>query len=109
MLSEEIKKRFFENTDETGRFAVTSFVTGKTYYVETIGTRGEAWGSIDPATGKLTHKKGDGKYTGGVNKNDSLINEENGFENIITLEAGQSPFDEINRRDKEYELLMKKD
>lgn len=109
MLSEEIKKRFFENTDETGRFRVTSYITGKSYYVETIGTRGESWGSIDPATGKLTHKKGDGKYTGGIDKRDSLITEENGFDNITLLEPGQSPFDEINKRDKEYELLMKKD
>ena len=32
-----------------------------------------------------------------------MITEENGFKNVVTLKVGESPFDEIDRRDKEYE------
>lgn len=39
------------NRDETGRFIVKSFRTGKTYYVEPIGnTRPADWGSYNPST-----------------------------------------------------------
>lgn len=46
------------NRDETGRFIVKSFRTGKTYYVEPIGsTRPADWGSYIPGTGNIEHKK----------------------------------------------------
>lgn len=39
---------------------VLSKRTGKRYYVEPIVTsKFPVWGSINPATGNLTHKKGD--------------------------------------------------
>lgn len=75
----EVRTQFLANTDETGRFIVTSQRTGKTYFVEPIvGAKTPEWGSVDPATGKLMHKKGDGKYTGGITAKESLITEENG-------------------------------
>lgn len=58
MVNDKVKSQFLTNTDETGRFIVFSVRTGKTYYVEPIvnGNTPE-WGSIDPATGDLMHKK----------------------------------------------------
>lgn len=50
----------------------------------------------------MTGSYGD-KYTGSVRPEQSLITEENGFKNVVTLKVGESPFDEIDRRDKEYE------
>lgn len=62
-------------------------------------------GDVDPATKKMTGSYGD-KYTGSVRPEQSLITEENGFKNITTLKVGESPFDEIERRDKEYEKTL---
>jgi len=102
----DIKKRFLENTDETGRYIVKSLITGKEYYIEPIGNgRSTGWGSYNPSTGKIEHKKGYDKYTGSVTEEESLITEENGFKNIIYLSEGCSPYDEIERRDKEHEKL----
>lgn len=101
-MTEEIKKKFLTNTDHTGRFCVYSVRTGKTYYVEAIGNPRTNWGSIDPATGNLMNKKGTGKYRGSIDKEDSLITEENGFVNIDTLPPGCSPMAEIERRDAQY-------
>lgn len=104
MNKEEFLKRFVENSDETGRFIVKSLVTGRTYVVEPIGSGHAAdWGDVDPATKKMTGDYGD-KYTGCVRPEDSMITEENGCENIELLEPGTSPYGEILRRDKEYEL-----
>lgn len=99
----EVRTQFLANTDETGRFIVTSQRTGKTYFVEPIvGAKTPEWGSVDPATGKLMHKKGDGKYTGGITAKESLITEENGFKNIEMLDIGCSPFHAIEVRDAKY-------
>lgn len=104
MFTEEMKKRFLFNRDETGRFIVKSFTTGKEYYVEPIGDgRVGEWGSYNPSTGEIEHKKGAGKYTGSVTRDESLITEENGFHKIWETPVGSSPFAEIERRDKEYE------
>ena len=102
----EINKRFLTNSDETGRFIVKSLVTGITYYVEPIDNSGRPadWGSYNPSTGNIEHKKGFDKYTGSVTESESLITEENGFSNVTTLPKGYSPMSEIERRDKEYEL-----
>lgn len=97
--------KFLTNTDETGRFIVTSKRTGKKYFVEPIIPRNwekRTWGSVDPATGDLMHKKGDGKFLGAVAAKDSLINEANGFKNIITLDPGVSPFHAIDTIDAKY-------
>lgn len=102
------KKRFLRDSDSTGRFIVKSKRTGKAYFVEAIGNSHPAdWGDLDPATKKMTGDYGD-RYEGCVSEKESLITEENGFDNISTIPAGVSPFDEIERRDREYEELMKK-
>lgn len=100
--------RFLRDSDSTGRFIVKSKKTGKRYFVEAIGnTHSADWGDLDPATKKMTGDYGD-RYEGCVPEKDSLITEQNGFEKISTIPVGVSPFDEIDRRDREYEELMKK-
>ena len=100
-------KRFLKDSDNTGRFVVKSKVTGRKYFVEVIGnTHSADWGDLDPATKKMTGSYGE-RYDGCVPEKDSLITEANGFEKITELPAGVSPFDEIERRDKEYERNMK--
>jgi len=91
-MNADFTKRFLTNTDETGRFIVSSIRTGAKYYVEVLAdAHTPDWGSIDPASGDLMHKKGDGKYTGGIKSKDSMITKENGFEKIHTLDVGTSP------------------
>lgn len=96
-------KNFLVDSDKTGRFIVTSLKTGRKYYVEPIdnGLRTE-WGDLNPATKKLEGDYGD-KYKGSVKESESLITEENGFENIVTLEPGYSPLDYIEQIDKQYQ------
>lgn len=104
-MNSDFNKRFLTNTDETGRFVVTSQRTGRTYYVEPIiGAKTPEWGSIDPATGKLMHKKGDGKYTGAVREAESMITPENGFDpaKITFLDVGVSPHHAIDVLDAKY-------
>jgi hypothetical protein len=104
-MKPEVATKFFENTDETGRFIYTSARTGRTYAVEPMEANGRvdtAWGSIDPATGKLMNKKGHDKYRGAISPKDSLITEENGFKNITVLEAGTSPFHALDVLDSKY-------
>lgn len=101
-MNQDTIKRFFNDTSESGRFMVTSNVTGIRYFVEPIGDgRGGDWGSYNPSTGNIEHKKGDGKYTGSVKLSESIVTEDNGFKNVALLDC--SPLDEITRRDKEYE------
>jgi hypothetical protein len=103
-MNTEIRNRFFENTSETGRFVVTSSVTGKSYFVEVIGDgRMADWGSYNPSTGNIENKKGAGKHSGSITAAESLITEENGFHSIWNMPKGCSPFAEIERRDKIYE------
>ena len=101
-MKPEIVKKFFTNTDESGRFTVTSVRTGKTYAVEPIGKVKTNWGSIDHASGKLMNKKGHDKYRGSIDAEDSLILEENGFKNIVMLEPGTSPHGMIDVIDAKY-------
>ena len=102
----EIRRKFLTKTDDTGRFIVQSFRTGKTYAVEPIdkGVRTN-WGSIDPASGELMNKKGHDKYRGGIDEKDSLITEENGFVNITMLEPGMSPHAYIEHLDAKYPTI----
>lgn len=98
-----LKERFLQNTDETGRFIVKSIVTGRTYYVEPIGNKRAAnWGDINPATKQIEGNYGS-KYAGCISKEESLITSENGFEKIEFLEEGVSPLSAIYERDKQYE------
>ena len=104
----DLDKRFLENGSDTGRHIITSLVTGKKYYVEVIGsTRPADWGSIVPGTNELAVKKGWAKHAGAIEKEESMITEENGFVKIEIFKEGQSPYEEISRRDKEYEKEMK--
>lgn len=98
----DVSKKFFTNTDETGRSVVFSARTGKTYAIEPIGNVKTEWGSIDPATGNLMNKKGHDKYRGSIDAKDSLITEENGFKNIAVLDAGTSPYHAIDILDSKY-------
>ncbi len=103
MINNNVMKKFFTNTDDTGRFIVVSKRTGRKYFVEPIETaHTPKWGSIDPATGQLMHKKGDGKYRGGISEKESLITPENGFKNIVTLDIGVSPLAYIDMIDAKY-------
>lgn len=107
MKNEKVIKQFLSSTDESGRFIVASQRTGKRYFVEPIlGAQTPKWGSIDPATGKLMNKKGAGKYTGAIEKTESLITEENGFKNIQTIDAGISPLHAIELLDAKYPDLV---
>lgn len=101
-VSAETMGKFFRDMSETGRFVVVSSRTGRRYFVEPITGAKTEWGSLNPATGKLMHKKGDGKYTGSVKEKDSLISEENGFKNVKTLEPGLSPLKYIEFIDDGY-------
>ena len=101
-MSEDFKDKFLTNRDETGRFIVKSLKTGKSYFVEPIdgGERTE-WGDYNPTT-KTFETSNYGKYKGSVRPDESMVTEENGFEKIHVLKAGESPLDYINRIDEEY-------
>lgn len=100
----ELNKRFLENRDETGKYIVYSIRTGRSYYVEPIGDgRGGDWGSENPATKQIEHKKGDGKYTGSVTEKDSFLVENNKeFQKIHVLGTGVSVGSAIDEIDANY-------
>lgn len=93
---------FLDRTDDTGRFLVYSERTGKTYAVEPIWRYTPKWGSVDPATKQLMHKKGDGKFRGAVREDSSLMHEGKGFINVQMLEPGVSPMHAIKLMDDKY-------
>jgi hypothetical protein len=101
-MTPELRKKFFEDTDNTGRHMIVSLRTGKRYFIEPIGDPHIKWGSIDPATGNLMNKKGAGKYKGSIDEKDSLITEENGFKNIKVHKPGVSPYAYIDELDAQY-------
>ena len=103
MINSNFLREFLTDTNDSGRFVVTSLRTGKRYFVEPIITaHTPKWGSIDPATGNLMHKKGDGKYRGGIDPDESMITPENGFENISMAGIGTSPHAYIEMLDAKY-------
>lgn len=105
-MDTQFREQFLTNTDDTGRFIVTSKRTGRQYFVEAIDDRSATdwtkWGSIDPATGKLMNKHGFRKYHGAVSSKESLITSENGFKKITVLEPGTSPLLAIEDLDAQY-------
>ena|SRR3569832_976171 len=105
-MDTNFNQKFLTNTDDTGRFIVTSQRTGRVYYVEPIDKRQATdwtkWGSIDPATGKIMNKHGFRKYAGAIEESESLITKENGFEKIHELEPGVSPLHAIEVLDAKY-------
>jgi len=100
-MDPDLRKRFLTNTDETGRFIVTSTRTGKSYYVEPLSGKKAFWGDLNPATGQIEGTYGQ-KYRGAIPGTESLIKKENGFKNIVTLDPGTSPFSYIDELDKTY-------
>ena len=77
---------------KTGRFYIKR--DGRTFCVEPIdnndGKAREHFGNINPITKKVEGDYGD-KYRGSIHEDDSIILEENGFKNIVTLGVGESP------------------
>ncbi len=99
-------ENFLTNRDETGRFIVKSTRTGKTYFVEPIGEdRSADWGSYNPSTGNIENKKGFDKYRGSIDEKDSMITEENGFDNIQYSRKAESPFSIIEEIDSKYPTI----
>lgn len=73
----------------TGRYYVTT-KEGRRFCVEPVSDgHHQKWGDVNPSTGELG---GDyGRKGGSIKPSQSIISEANGFKNIVTLEAGQSP------------------
>lgn len=102
-----IQKQFLVDTDHTGRFIVRSDRTGRTYFIEPTGNVKTKWGDVQSyGTGVVTGSYGQ-KYRGSIDKEDSLITEENGFKNIVMLDPGMSPLKYIEKIDSEYESVEK--
>jgi hypothetical protein len=110
-MNDLFTKNFLTNTDESGRFIVTSYRTGKRYFVEPMMARDTPrdgnWGSINPGAKELMHKKGDGKYTGAVTEDESMISLENGFEHIHYAGVGTSPYGFIEMLDAKYPSIAR--
>ena len=90
---------------DTGRYYIADEKTGRVFCVEPIGNSSghhQIWGDVDPASKTIGGNYGE-KYKGAINKEDSIITEENGFTNIATLKSGQSPKDYINLLLREIE------
>ena len=107
-MDADFKKRFLMDTDATGRFIITSVVTGRKYFVEPIDDNPEIasqWGDWEPGMKKYTGHYGK-KHIGSVKSKDSLITTENGFEKIHNLKPGESPIYYANRLDREYQKKM---
>ena len=102
-MTKDFTTRFLTDRDDTGRFIQISKRTGRRYYVEAIGDPHINWGSIIPGDDShLSVKKGWGKNRGSVDKNESLITEENGFEKIHEIGPGESPYSKIEELDSKY-------
>lgn len=101
-MDKDFTKKFLTDRDETGRFIVKSFKTGKIYFVEPIdGDEKTVWGDYNPSTKKF--ETGNyGKYKGSIKPNESMIIEENGFDKIYEIGPGVSPLDYIDKIDEEY-------
>lgn len=83
-------------SEENGRYYVDDFKTGRRFCVEPIGNNHTVWGDINPATKVIEGNYGD-KYRGSIDEKDSIITEENGYKNIVTLGEGESPDSYINK------------
>jgi len=105
--TEEFKKNFFKDRDDTGRYLIVSYRTGIKYYIEPIGPdRPADWGSYNPGTGNIENKKGFDKHTGAISEKDSLITEGKGFKQIYYTGVGTSPEGLIAQRDAQYPTKM---
>lgn len=96
---DNMKQRFLENTDDTGRFMVCSQKTGIKYFVEPLDSKERrSWGDQIPGADRIEGDYGT-KNKGSIDKKESLITEENGFKNIEILEMGVSPHGTIREID----------
>ena len=101
-MNANFREKFLTNTEDTGRFIVTSIRTGKKYFVECLDNNiRNTWGDLDPATKKMSSQYGK-KYRGCIDKEESLITKENGFETIHELDVGVSPHHAIEVIDAKY-------
>jgi hypothetical protein len=99
----EFRKQFLVDRDESGRFIVKSYRTGKSYFVEPIGPdRTADWGSFNPSTGNIENKKGFDKFRGSIDEKNSMITKENGFDEIHYSGIGASPMSVIDELDKKH-------
>lgn len=101
-MNEQFTKNFLVDSENTGRFIVTSLITNKRYYVEAIGDPHTSWGSVDPASNKMTTKKGWKRNRGSIDACNSMIEEGVGFDKIHNLKAGVSPLAYIEELDSKY-------
>lgn len=96
----DIKKKFLDKTDETGRHLIISLKTGKTYFIEPINPDNVLkFGDINPSTKRVEGSYGE-KYKGSLSEKESLITEENGFINIQYAGVGTSPYAYIEQLEK---------
>ena len=101
-MDAKFREKFLTNTDDTGRFIVTSIRTGKTYFVECLDNNiRNVWGDMNPATKKMTGQYGK-KYKGCIDPEESMITKENGFTKIHELDVGVSPHHAIEVIDAKY-------
>lgn len=107
-IKEGFEKQFLVNRDDSGRFIVISYRTGRKYFVEPIETEHTPhWGDVNPATGKVEGSYGD-KYRGGIKEKESLLTPENGFTEVHYSGVGGSPFTVIEALDAQYPSLENK-
>jgi len=105
--TQQVLKNFLVDSEDTGRHIVKSIRTGREYYVEPIGDgRMADWGSYNPSTGNIEHKKGAGKCAGSVREIESIVTKENGFDEVHFVDSG-SPYEQINKLDEKYPDLIK--
>jgi hypothetical protein len=76
---------------DSGRYYIIDQKTSRKFCVEPLleGDKTK-WGDFNPATKEIEGLYGK-KHIGAINREDSIITEENGFKNIIELEPGISP------------------
>lgn len=75
-----------KQSEDTGRFLVIDEKTGRKFLVEPIG---------NPRTDFGDSIKNENQAKGSIKESESIITEENGFKNIITLDKGVSPINYI--------------
>ena len=92
---------FLVDSEDTGRFKVTSSRTGKTYLVETIDGRNRppVWGDVNPASGQVEGTYGS-KHKGSIAECDSIIDKNDElFTAVYNLGVGISPLYFIEKLD----------
>ena len=86
---------------------IHSHILNKTFYVEVMEDHPDnldrvQWGDVNPATNKLETGDYGKKNTVGINMSDSVIKEENGFDNINYLPPGTSPHGYVEMLEQQH-------